>query len=188
MKIMDFSEFLENGLPAADKQSAMTVGIFDGVHLGHQKLIKRVVSHNANLIPVIVTFKENHKTESGDIQSFEERLAMFERFGIKIVIVIDFTPEFKHMPGVEFLKILLNRGNIGYFAVGEDFCCGYQLDTNAKEIITFFKTHNIASGIVQDVMEGSLPVSSSRIRDAIAAGDIQLAEKMLGYALKEYAH
>jgi len=185
MKIINFADFLENGLALEDKKSAMTVGIFDGVHLGHQKLIKRVVSHNSNLVPAVITFKDNHKSESADIQSFEKRLAMFKKLGIKIVIVIDFTQEFRRMPGVEFLKILLQRGNIGYFAIGEDFSCGYQLDTNAKEIKIFFESHNIAAGIVPDVMEGSLPVSSSRIREAIAAGDIQLAEKMLGYSIKE---
>ena len=187
MQVIDFTEFLENGLPLENKKTSMTAGIFDGVHLGHQKLIKRIVSRNANLIPAVITFKDNHKPESDNIQSFEERLAMFKKLGIKITIVIDFTEDFKHMPGVEFLKILLKRGGIGYFAVGEDFCCGYQLDTSAKEIKIFFESHNIAAGIVQDVMEGSLPVSSSRIREAIAAGDIALAEKMLGYKLKERA-
>jgi len=185
MQVIDFADFLENGIPLENKKTSMTVGIFDGVHLGHQKLIKRVISRNSNMVPVIITFKENHKTESGSIQCFEERLAMFEKLGIKITVVIDFTPEFKRMPGVEFLKILLKRGSIGYFAVGEDFNCGHQQDTHAKEIKIFFESHNIAAGIVTDVMEGSLPVSSSRIREAIAAGDIALAEKMLGYSLKE---
>ncbi|MCL2197091.1 MAG: FAD synthetase family protein [Treponema sp.] len=185
MQIIDFADFLENGIPLENKKSAVTVGVFDGVHLGHQKLINNVVSHDLNLTPVVVTFKENHKIGSENIQSFEERTAALEKLGIKIMIVIDFTQEFKRMPGVEFLKILLKRGSIGYFAVGEDFSCGYQLDTDAKAIKTFFESHNIAAGIVQDVMEDSLPVSSSRIREAIAAGNIKLAEKMLGYALKE---
>jgi len=188
MKIIDFTDFTENGLPLENKKSAMTVGVFDGVHTGHQKLIKRVISHNSNMDPVVITFMENHKSKSGSIQSFEERLETLNKCGFKIAVLIDFTQEFQRMPGVEFLKILLNRGNIGYFAVGENFACGYQLDTDAKAIKTFFESHNIAAGIVQNVLEGALPVSSSRIREAISANDIALAEKMLGCAVKERIH
>ena len=182
----------------------MTVGIFDGVHRGHQCLLNKIVSHNVDYVPVVVTFKENHKIvrseglgvrseglgvrSSGiDIQSFEDRLAMFEKLGIQITIVIEFTEEFKHMPGIEFLDVLLKHGGVGFFAVGSNFRCGYQLDTDAKVIQNFFASREIAAEIVQEVChptgnyEESLPISSSRIRAAIGAGNIPLAEDMLGH-------
>jgi len=196
MQLINWRQFLENGLPLGDKLASMTIGIFDGVHRGHQALIKRIVSHNApplnapsaGYVPVVFTFRQNHKTENsnlrfgeqGDIQSFEERLAMLERLGVQITVVIDFSEEFRRMRGVEFLKILLEHGNAGFFAVGSDFRCGYQLDTNAAAIKKFFLSHNIPVEIVPQVMQGTLPVSSSRIRAAIAAGDHALAQAMLG--------
>jgi len=185
MQLISFEKFTEDGLSLDNNKTAMTVGVFDGVHLGHKKLLKRIVSHNSNLIPVVVTFKKINKPNCIDIQTFEERMSFLKKYGIKIVIVIDFTQEFMRMPGVEFLKLLLKQGNIGYFAVGENFCCGHQTDTDARAIKIFFESHNTAAGIVTDVMEGSQPISSSRIREAIAAGDITLAEKMLGRSLKE---
>jgi len=175
----------------------MTVGIFDGVHRGHQRLLDRIVSHNAGYVPVVVTFKENHKivrsVECGvrsdvtDIQSFEDRLAMFEKLGIQITIIIEFSEEFKHMPGIEFLEILLKHGGVGFFAVGSNFRCGYQLDTDAKAIQSFFASRGIAAEIIPEVCyptgnhEESLPISSSRIRAAIGAGNLPLAEDMLGH-------
>jgi len=161
----------------------MTVGVFDGMHRGHQSLIERIVSHNADYTPAVVTFRENHKTGSGelcDIFSFEQRLAMFEKFGVQIVIAVDFTDEFRKMPGGEFLEILLKHGNVGFFAVGSDFRCGYQLDTDAAAIEKFFTSRGIPAEIAEQEREGAMPISSSRIRAAIASGDHALAQIMLG--------
>ena len=85
------------------------------------------------------------------------------------------------MSGIDFFNVLLKRGNVGFFTVGNDFRCGYQLDTGADEIKDFFKSHNIPVEIIPQITEGSLPISSSRIRSAIAAGDFSLAQAMLGY-------
>ena len=183
MKIIEWSEFLKDGMPLEGKLSSMTVGVFDGVHRGHQALIERIVSHNTDYIPVIVTFRENHKTgdtESEDIQTFQEKITMFEKFGIQITVVVDFTESFRHLPGLEFLELLLKHGNIGFFAAGSDFRCGYKLDTNSANIQKFFTSHAVPAEVVPEVMEGSLPVSSSRIRAALAAGDSELAKLMLG--------
>jgi riboflavin kinase/FMN adenylyltransferase len=181
MQIIEWDKFLKQDLPLGDKPFSMTVGIFDGIHLGHRALIKRIVSYNADFTPVVITFRQNHKTKNKEeIQSFGERLEILESLGIKITVVIDFTEEFRKMPGIEFLKILLKYGNAGFFAAGNDFRCGYQLDTDAAAVKSFFASHGIPAEIVPDVMEDSLPVSSSRIRAAIAAGNTALAQKMLG--------
>nr|AXS01334.1 riboflavin biosynthesis protein [uncultured bacterium] len=201
MLVIDWAQFLEDGLPIGQNLSSMTVGVFDGVHRGHQALLERIVSHNANYVPVVVTFKENHKTgmvknfskevhtaarrhggELGivDILTFERKTEILADMGVKILLVVDFTESFRHMRGIEFLEILLKHANIGFFAVGSNFRCGYQLDTGAVDIRDFFASRNIPVEIVPEVMEGSLPISSSRIRSCIANGDIELAEKMLG--------
>jgi len=201
MKVIEWTHFLENGLLLDENRSffqcSMTVGIFDGVHRGHQVLIKRIVSHNAEFCPVVITFRQNHKIgekesvtkEEGaakdDIQSFQQRLESFEKLGIQIVIIIDFTEEFKRMKGSEFLEILVKHSNVGFFAIGSNFRCGYQLDTDALLIQKFFADRNIPVEIVPQVMEGALPVSSSRIRAALADGDIQLAGLMLGEKAKD---
>jgi riboflavin kinase/FMN adenylyltransferase len=193
MLVIDWLQFLEEGLPPVfteqgrrlEQFSSVTVGVFDGIHRGHQALIKRIVSHNANYVPMVVTFRENHKTgeEDADIQSFEQKLTMFENLGVKITVVIDFTESFKRMKGIEFLEILAKRGNIGFFTVGKSFRCGCQLDTDTEAIRDFFVSHNIQVEIADEVTEGSLPISSSRIRAAITDGNLQLAQLMLGRPL-----
>jgi len=174
------------GLPTGEKKASVTIGVFDGVHRGHRALIERVVSHNAENVPVVITFRENHKTtgnEPKDIQTFEQRLILFEKLGIQITIVVDFNKAFRQMPGIDFFEILSKRCNIGFFAVGSAFRCGYQLDTDAAAIQKFFASRGIPVEIIPEVMEDSMPISSSRIRAAIAAGDIRLAEAMLGRPL-----
>jgi len=196
MQVIDWARFLESGLPLGEKLSSMTVGVFDGVHLGHRLLIERVVSHNLpdhcqaapglgvvrrDYAPVVITFRQNHKTEeTGSLQTFHQKIEVLESLGVKITLAIDFTETFRRMSGIEFLEILLKHGNIGFFAVGSSFRCGYQLDTDAAAIQNFFAARGIPAEIVPEVMEGGLPISSSRIRSAIAGGDLSLAEKMLG--------
>jgi len=183
MRIIKWRQFLKDGLLSDDKPASITIGVFDGVHLGHQALIKRIVSYNADAgyVPVIFTFRQNHKTKKlCDIQSFEERLAIFERLGVQITVAIDFSEEFRQMPGLDFLQLLLEHCRIGFFAVGSDFRCGYQLDTNASAIAGYFAAQKIPVEIVPLVCDEQLPVSSSRIRAAIAGGDILKAQTMLG--------
>jgi len=181
MQVIDWKQFLETGLPSP-KKSSMTAGVFDGVHIGHQALIKKVVSYNADYAPAVITFRDNYKIqETGkEIISFQQRLEMFEKLGIDIVIAAEFTDKFKKMPGNEFLHLLLKHGRIGFFAAGSSFRCGYRLDTDACAVRDFFISHNIPAEIVPEIKEGSLQISSSRIRRAIAAGDTELAQRMLG--------
>jgi riboflavin kinase/FMN adenylyltransferase len=175
---IDWPAFLENGLPIEQKKTSLTAGVFDGVHRGHQALIANIVSYNIEYVPAVVTFREPKTTVS--IQSFRQKAEMLESLGVKILVVIDFTESFRQMPGIEFLKVLIKRCNIGFFIVGSNFRCGYQLDTGAQEIKAFFTSHNTPVTIFPEVMEGSLPVSSSRIRSAINSGDLLLAQAMLG--------
>ena len=186
MQVIDWIDFYEKGLPSI-KKTAMTIGIFDGVHRGHQSLIRRIVSYNVTHTPVIITFRENHKSTeaAGNIQTFKQKLEIFEQLGVKITIVIDFTESFKKMRGLEFLEILSGRANIGFFTVGKSFRCGYQLDTDAAAIAEYFASRGVQAEIAEEVTEGGAPVSSSRIRAAIADGNLKLAKKMLGRELEE---
>jgi len=181
--LVEWEKFTENGLPAGEKKVSVTIGVFDGVHRGHRALIERVVSHNADNVPVVITFRENHKTKNNepkDIQTFEQRVSALEKLGIQIIIVIDFNEELKKTPGIAFLEILTKRCNVGFFAVGSAFRCGHKLDTDAAAIQKFFASRGIPSEIVPEVFHDSLPISSSRIRAAIREGNNELAQKLLG--------
>jgi len=188
MQVIEWPQFLENGLQQGERLSSLTVGVFDGVHRGHQALIQRVVSHDKRYVPVAITFRQNHKKAHagggrhypGDIQTFRQKIAVFARLGLAITLVVEFTEAFRRMSGADFLRILHERGNMGFIAVGSDFRCGYRLDTDAHAIQQFYASRNIPAEIVEDIMEGSRPVSSSRIRAAITHGKLREAAQMLG--------
>ena len=175
----------EKGLPAsAPEESAMTVGVFDGVHLGHQELIRRIVMQGPN--PTIVTFRENPKKcvspehFEGDLFSLKQKLAVFERLGVSRVILIDFSENFSKLRGWEFLDLLENRGKMVFLAIGSNFRCGYQQDTNADLIKEKNRRKGIPTEVVEPVIVAAGLVSSSRIRSAILSGNLKQAAVLMG--------
>ncbi|MCL2374646.1 MAG: FAD synthetase family protein [Treponema sp.] len=189
MQIIEWHEFLAKPLPLNGKHSAMTVGVFDGLHRGHRDLIQRAVARGDHSVPVVVTFKQSHHKKSqdsgreylGEILTFRQKMAGFEILGIAITIVIEFSESFRRMAGADFLRILQEQGNMSFLAVGSNFRCGYRLDTDALAIQHINARRNIPTAIVPLLTEGSAQISSSQIRAAISRGDLKAAAAMLGY-------
>ncbi|GHU31716.1 hypothetical protein FACS1894172_07080 [Spirochaetia bacterium] len=162
---------------------ALSIGVFDGVHRGHQILIEKIVKKGPN--PTILTFRENPKkvlrpeTFSGDIYSLNRKLSLFEQLGVEETVLIDFSGDFATMEGETFIRILCTRG-LSYLVVGNDFRCGHARDTGVKEI----KKQCIESGAVIEVVApvyvGTEPVTSSRIRNTIRTGNLEEASLLLG--------
>ena len=189
MKIIEWPRFLETSLPLDEKMStAITVGVFDGVHRGHKTLIQQVVQRKENAVPMVVTFKRSSYKKAGsgqeyigDILSFRQKMAFFERLGVSITVVIEFSDAFRRTSGADFLHILKKQGKMSFLSVGSNFRCGYQLDTDVQAIKDFNTRYNIPTVIVPILTEGSVQISSSHIRTAIARGDLKTAQAMLGY-------
>jgi riboflavin kinase/FMN adenylyltransferase len=186
MQVIEWSQFLEKDSPLGEKPSAVTVGIFDGVHRGHKALIEQVVSQKEHAVPVVITFKQsNHKKASycgnmGDILSFRQKIDVFESLGVSLNIVIEFSESFKRMSGREFLHKLYEHGKMSFMAVGSNFRCGYQLDTDAPMIRQMNAERNISTFIIQPLTENGHLISSSLIRAAIVQGKLKAAATMLG--------
>jgi riboflavin kinase/FMN adenylyltransferase len=167
--------------------TAMTIGVFDGVHEGHRELIGRVVAKNSGLMPTVVTFKSNPKARvrelacyEGDILSLDQKIDILETLGIRCVVLIDFSGDFSKMSGKVFISLLRERGNMRYLVVGSDFRCGYRLDTDALLLKRINGEYGVETEVVPPKLKGAFPVSSSRIRAAIAAGDLVEASALLG--------
>jgi riboflavin kinase/FMN adenylyltransferase len=184
MYILSWDEFTNN--KHSFPPSAMTIGVFDGVHRGHKTLIRAVVSRKAMYEPVVVTFKQNPKAllhpeeYCGDIVSLSQKLHYFEMYGIKTVILIDFSENFSTLTGTGFIDILIDQGNLRYLAVGSNFHCGYLLDTDATRVQHLANERGIVTDIFPFVTIGNGPVSSSRIRNAISTGNLVEATVLLG--------
>jgi riboflavin kinase/FMN adenylyltransferase len=190
MLVLEWERFilgeLKNELPGAERGIAVTVGVFDGVHRGHRTLIERIASRRPDLVPAVVTFRHNPKAAlkkpgwTGDIISLNRKLAVFENLGVEAVILIDFSLNFSKMSGREFIDLLIRHGKPRFMAVGANFRCGYQMDTDSAEIKAFANGAGIPAEVVDPVLEGFHPVSSSRIRAAISGGDLSRAALLLG--------
>jgi riboflavin kinase/FMN adenylyltransferase len=195
MVIVEWPEFVAGALispfpngktAAATRKTALTIGVFDGIHRGHRLLIEKIVQKGPEMMPVVITFKRNPKESlkkqawEGDILSLNQRLTIFENSGLEALILIDFTENFSKLTGKEFLDLLRVRGNPGYLAVGNNFHCGYRMDTNAARIKALYGDAGIPVEVLKPVLAGSLPVSSSRIREALASGDLAGAACLLG--------
>jgi riboflavin kinase/FMN adenylyltransferase len=95
------------------------------------------------------------------------------------VVLIDFSGDFSRLSGREFAA-LLGKRRIGYLAVGVNFRCGYRLDTGARLLRDMMAEGGTLTELAPQLREGGAPVSSSRIREAVLAGDIAGAAGLLG--------
>ncbi|MDR2792366.1 MAG: FAD synthetase family protein [Treponema sp.] len=182
MQTLNWNDVITNA--AEYPPSAMTIGVFDGVHLGHQALIRKVTERD--FCPVVVTFRKNPKqvlaprTYAGDIITLDEKLRIFECMGVQRTILIDFSEEFRHLKGCEFIELLIYKGNLRFLVVGNNFRCGYCLDTDAQSLKSITTKRGIGCEIVGPLISGGERISSSGIRAAMIAGDWAKAAAFLG--------
>jgi cytidyltransferase-like protein len=192
LRVIEWPEFLEDSPPGFC--AAMAIGVFDGVHLGHQALIERIVSRGPN--PTIVTFRDNPKKVlwgikgtgtsgpyKGDIYSLKQKTEIFNSLGVKFLVLIDFSLEFSKLKGREFLDLLGNKGKMAFLGIGNNFRCGFAQDTDADLARQVNEEKGIPTELIPPVYlkaTDDRPVSSSFIRQAVLAGDLKLASELLG--------
>jgi hypothetical protein len=188
MRVLDWEEFAANGgagtgtgaMEETANGTAITIGVFDGIHRGHQALLERVLS--SGLYPVVVSFTRSPKfilrpeTAEGNIFSVEQKLRLFEQMGVGLTVMIDFSEKFSKLSGKEFVDLLHDRGNLRYLVIGSNFRCGFRHSTDAALI----QEMGTPTEVVAPVMAGGGRVSSSRIRAAISTGGLVEAAALLG--------
>jgi riboflavin kinase/FMN adenylyltransferase len=113
----------------------------------------------------------------------DEKVERIKEIGADAVILIDFTEEFGHTPGEVFIRTLASAVNMRFLAVGRDFKCGAGGAFGVPAITALCTSLGVEVYVVPPVMDGGLPVSSSRIRAALASGDGETAARLLGRPL-----
>ncbi|WP_456378930.1 bifunctional riboflavin kinase/FAD synthetase [Lutibacter sp.] len=174
----------------SNKKTFVTIGTFDGVHIGHQKVIKNLVKSATlnNAIPVLVTFFPHPKMVLQDntaiklINTIDERIKLLEKTGLKLLVVQKFTKEFAAQTSLNFVKnILVNKLNIAKLIIGYDHQFGKNRDGNFEQLVAYGKNlkFNVQEIAQQDINNSA--VSSTKIRKAIENGEIEKATTYLGY-------
>lgn len=162
-----------------EEASAVTLGKFDGVHRGHQKLMRHIKSLETEDVKSVCFALNGHRKNL--ILTEEEQRSVVERMGISYFIECPFVPEISGMAPEQFVKeILVDRLHAKYIAVGTDFRFGYKRAGDAQ----FLKRLESCYGFRVDILEkeryGEREISSTYIREALEQGDMELAAELLG--------
>ncbi|MBR4011970.1 MAG: FAD synthetase family protein [Spirochaetaceae bacterium] len=172
------------------KGSALSVGGFDGPHLGHKELFQQVIDYKTknNVVAGVVTFKfppkaaKNPTDFSGELSSINLKLEYFEEIGFDFIVLIDFSCDFSKIKGRDFLAFLKNSCSMQFLVAGSDFRCGYKLDTGILQISEFAAQNGISFNVVEDYLFQGKRISSTIIRDFVQKGELEKASKLLGRA------
>ena len=184
MNVLEWDTFIKGNLKNY-KSAAMTIGVFDGVHKGHQKLINRITNYGSNN-SVVLTFKENpriffkDRSYPGNVFTISQKLNTLETMGIDTVILIDFSANFSKLSGEDFLNLIIDNCNLSYLALGANFRCGYRGKTDAEHAVNILKANSAKIDTVYMTKFQNQLISSTRIRDAVSLGDFKEAKRMLG--------
>jgi riboflavin kinase/FMN adenylyltransferase len=171
----------------SEQPTALTIGTFDGVHLGHQQLIRSVVesARVSGRRAALVTFFPHPSVVLGRAEPFyltsnEEKLAQLESLRLDLAVVVEFTREMAQIRAAQFVNMLLENLAMHEMWIGHDFALGYKREGNAAFLRALGAEQGYTFHQAGPVMVDGQPVSSSRIRQALRAGDVRQAAACLG--------
>jgi FAD synthase len=183
MRVVDWKDFTEeNGPPT---RAALTIGTFDSLHVGHQRLIRGVVDNGYGALGVVCTFHQNPALTlggwpfSGSILSLAQKINKLKALGVALVVLIDFSAEFSKLSGKRFLDLLASRLDIKKLVVGYNFHMGRGRDTNAQELVNLLSGSQTELEVVPAATYQEKAVSSSRIRESILQGRFREVKDVL---------
>jgi riboflavin kinase / FMN adenylyltransferase len=169
----------------------VTLGIFDGVHLGHKSLIANLVKRARDLVgeAVIITFYPHPRqvlaenaTSLTFLTSLDEKIAMLEREGVNHLIIIPFDHDFSNKEACEFIEeVLVKKIGARYLVAGYNHHFGRKGDSDFETIRKCAESFNIIVEQVEALNTHKGIVSSSLIREALFKGDVETANLLLGY-------
>ncbi len=170
------------------KRSIVTLGKFDGLHRGHQKLLQRLLSlKKPGFDTVIFTFDVSpvmrlKNPDFNVILTNEERRRLAERTGIDCLIECPFVPEIMNMSGEDFIcEVLVRQLKVSHVIVGPDFRFGYKRGGNTELLERLGGQYGFQVEVMQKVKDGDREISSTYIRDELQCGRIEKANQLLGY-------
>ncbi len=183
-KLIKFENYCNN------ENSVVTIGTFDGVHIGHQKIIKRLVkiANSNDLQSVVLTFFPHPRMVLQKdaniklINTIDEKAQLFENLRLNHLVIKEFTKEFSRLTALEFVRdVLVNKLHVSHIIIGYDHQFGRNRTANIDDLKEFGEIYDfkVTEITAQDVDE--VTISSTKIRNALKQGDIKTANTFLGY-------
>jgi riboflavin kinase/FMN adenylyltransferase len=167
--------------------SYVTVGVFDGVHRGHQRLIARMVeaAHSAHSVAIAITFTPHPGITLGFappplLTTVEERADLLATLKLDALVVLPFTPTMVRTSATDFVELLTRHLHLVALWGGPDFSLGYRREGTASFLQRLGTEMGFTVHLVEPLAWEGTPVNSSRIRTALEAGDVAEARGCLG--------
>lgn len=183
MKI--FSDTLDFGIP---EESAVTLGKFDGIHRGHQKLMGKILKQKENgLKAVVFTFGQMPGTvflgdKGRTILTAKERRVHLSGMGVDYMVECPFVEDIIRMEPERFVEeILIGRLHARYLAVGTDFHFGHKRRGDYRLLQELSSKYGYEVEVVEKECFGGVEISSSRVREQLCAGNMEMVRELLGY-------
>lgn len=182
--ISDLKTYSEN------KPLALSLGMFDGVHRGHQSIISEIVSigKEKNLKPAVLTFWPhprlvfNPNDDLKLLNTIEEKSELIGKLGIHHLFLQEFNEDFRNLTGEEFVKkILVDKLNVKYLIIGYDHVFGKNRSGNFELLEKLAPEFGFQVEQMEAVNIHNDHISSTKIRNALLEGKIKEANEMLGY-------
>ena len=174
--------------PSVAQPVALTIGNFDGVHLGHQALLKQLRdAAQSRGLPVAVVVFEPHPREffspqqaPARLTSMREKLELFAAFGVDRVHVCRFNSRFAHMSATDFVHALHEEVAAKFVLIGDDFRFGSGRSGDFALMEKIGAQHGFVVQAMHSVLHDGVRISSTAVRVALANGDMRLAQRYLG--------
>ena len=173
------------------RNSVITIGSYDGVHLGHQKILKRIqqLAEEIEGEDVVITFHPHPREivypKDGDLQiitSLDEKLEYFKRYGVSNVVVIPFTIEFSQQSAQEYIEnFLVSKFHPTFVVIGYDHRFGMHRSGDVHLLKLYGKEHNFEVVQINEEELRNLSISSTRIRNALLQNNMDLTNELLGH-------
>lgn len=184
---MEVIKGLEKLVPLPNR-SIVAIGNFDGIHLGHQKILHFLTTKakKKHLHSVILTFSPHPEKVFGEkrirmIQTLDQRIREIEKFGIQTVLVVIFNEEFSSLSAQDFIKkIVIDLLMAKIIIVGEDFHFGKDREGDISLLQRMASNFNFQVNSIPSVRKNGLIVSSSLVRNLLSIGEIEKANDLLG--------
>jgi riboflavin kinase/FMN adenylyltransferase len=178
----------ELGRFSPQKGMLLTIGVFDGVHLGHKHLISRLkeLARKQNVLSGVITFSQHPQevlspqTRLPSLTGIEQRLALLQDEGVDIVIPLPFTPQLASLSPEQFLSLLKEYLKMKGLVVGPDFALGKDRQGDTSALRQLGQEMAFSVTVVPPMIIGGEVVSSTAIRKALTEGDMKRAQKLLG--------
>ena len=170
------------------KNAIVTTGTFDGVHKGHLDIIKALCKKHDEQESVLITFFPHPRQvlfpdqKIKFINTFDEKIELFSNYEIDHLIIQEFNLNFSRISSIEYIRdILKNKIGLKKLIIGHDHHFGRNREASLFHIEEYAKLYDFEFKSIPPLKLNGLVVSSTKIRNALCAGDIDLANNLLGY-------